>query len=68
MHMRAIDPSPHLRGDRDAPRMTTLGPSADSCRLGTGGSTPSPQARLVSGFKVFLCTGPITYLRAVPKT
>jgi hypothetical protein len=42
MHMRAIDPSPHLRGDRDAPRMTTLGPSADPCRRGAGGPRLRP--------------------------
>ena len=42
MHMRANRPiSASFRGDRDLPRMTTLGPSADPCRVWRRGSTPS---------------------------
>ena len=54
MHMRAIDPSPHLRGDRDLPRMTTLGPSADPCRAWAGGPRlrPGPVSLGFQGFPV----------------
>ena len=53
MHMRANRPiSASFRGDRDLPRMTTLGPSADPCRVWRRGSTPSLRP-VILGFQGF---------------